>query len=202
MKIRATRSDATIRARERGRGRAFDGANDRRDAARRNVDNDDERDAQSQSSRPPYRAPRRSHRSNSRVYFHASDHTGSHRSMGTFPCLFRMDLSAPLWRRKLTISTCPRMAAQCNAVLSPMSSASTSAPFSTRYLTVWKWPLCAARQRAISHQTRLLQVGALVDEEIAHGGVAVARGEEHGRVAAVVRLVERAPSFMCSLTQS
>ena len=97
-----------------------------------------------------------------------------------------------LWRRKLTISTCPRMAAQCNAVLSPMSSASTSSAVFDEVLDgVEVAVVRGARQRAISHQTRLLQVGALVDEEIAHGGVAVARGEEHGRVAAVVRLVER-----------
>lgn len=31
----------------------------------------------------------------------------------------------------------------------------------------------------------------LVDQEVAHGGVSVARGEQHGGVAAVVRLVQR-----------
>jgi hypothetical protein len=45
-------------------------------------------------------------------------------------------------------------------------------------------------QRGILHDAALLDVGALVDEELAAGGVAVAGGEEHGGIAAVVSLVE------------
>jgi hypothetical protein len=53
--------------------------------------------------------------STSRVYFHATDHTGSHRSMGILSCLFLMVLSAPDCSSRLTISTWPRIAAQCSA---------------------------------------------------------------------------------------
>ena len=63
---------------------------------------------------------------------------------------FETYLSAPHSTRYFTISTCPRIAAQWSAVLSPMSLPSTSAPCSTRYCTVWKWPLCAARASGVS----------------------------------------------------
>ena len=40
-------------------------------------------------------------------------------SMGSLSCLLRMLRSAPLCSSRLTISTCPRMAAQCSGVFSP-----------------------------------------------------------------------------------
>ena len=136
----ATRSDATIR--RVSEDEAGDGANDRRDAADE-MSTTMMRETHNRNRRVRPTAHCRSHRSN--WVQHASDHTGSHRSMGTFVC-FGWTIRAALEEEVDDLDVSAH-GGVC-AVLSRCRRGVRA--FSTRYSG--GSGRCARRQRAISHR--------------------------------------------------
>lgn len=118
---------------------------------------------------------------------------GWQRSMGIFSCLFLSVRSAPCFRSSLTISTCPRIAAQCSAELSPWAQGAGC---------VWgggAWAIDAGPESMVCPVNPLLSahrhhhlfksyhvdgvhVSALFEQELDRGQVAVVCRADQGRL--------------------
>ena len=118
---------------------------------------------------------------------------GWQRSMGIFSCLFLSVRSAPCFRSSLTISTCPRIAAQCSAELSPWAQGAgvclerggawpiDAGPESTACPVN---PVPSAHRHhhiVISYHVDGVHVGALFEQELDRGQVAVVGRADQGR---------------------